>query len=172
MHHPKIILLRGNSGSGKTTVAKTLQEKLGRGTLYISQDHVRRNMLYARGGADRKSIELLKHLVLFGSQHCDVTILDGILYANEHEELFTHIKALFREQTFTYYFDLPFEETLRRHEQKRKVKYHSFGETEMRKWWREKDFAANLDEKIITQDMHLETIIERIHQDIQSFPRA
>lgn len=32
----KIIILRGNSGSGKTTVAKELQKKLGRGTLLIS----------------------------------------------------------------------------------------------------------------------------------------
>lgn len=34
----KIIILRGNSGSGKTTVANALQKKLGRGTLIISQD--------------------------------------------------------------------------------------------------------------------------------------
>lgn len=32
----KIIILRGNSGSGKTTVANALQKKLGRGTLIIS----------------------------------------------------------------------------------------------------------------------------------------
>ncbi|MCL2531507.1 MAG: AAA family ATPase [Oscillospiraceae bacterium] len=167
MHHPKIIILRGNSGSGKTTVAKTLQEKLGRGTLYISQDHVRREMLWIRGSADSQNIELLKHLVLFGSQHCDVTILDGILYANEHEELFAQIKSAFHEHVFAYYFDLPFEETLRRHEQKLKAKHHSFGEAEMRKWWREKDFAAYLDEKNITQDMCLEDIIERIYEDLK-----
>lgn len=41
----KLIILRGNSGSGKTTVAKALQEKLGYNTMRISQDEVRRNML-------------------------------------------------------------------------------------------------------------------------------
>lgn len=41
----KLIILRGNSGSGKTTVAKALQKKLGRNTMLISQDEVRRNML-------------------------------------------------------------------------------------------------------------------------------
>ena len=34
----KLIILRGNSGSGKTTVAKALQEKLGYNTMRISQD--------------------------------------------------------------------------------------------------------------------------------------
>ena len=41
----KLIILRGNSGSGKTTVAKALQEKLGYNTMRISQDEVRRNMI-------------------------------------------------------------------------------------------------------------------------------
>lgn len=30
---PKLIVLRGNSGSGKTTVSKILQEKFGRNTM-------------------------------------------------------------------------------------------------------------------------------------------
>ena len=34
----KLIMLRGNSGSGKTTVAKELQERFGRGTMVLSQD--------------------------------------------------------------------------------------------------------------------------------------
>ena len=43
----KLILLRGNSGSGKTTVARALQRKFGRNTLLLSQDTVRREMLWA-----------------------------------------------------------------------------------------------------------------------------
>lgn len=31
----KIVILRGNSGSGKTTVVKKLQKRLGHGTLLI-----------------------------------------------------------------------------------------------------------------------------------------
>ena len=34
----KLIILRGNSGSGKTTTGKSLQRKFGRGTMLISQD--------------------------------------------------------------------------------------------------------------------------------------
>ena len=36
----KIIILRGNSGSGKTTVARALQKKFGYNTMMISQDEM------------------------------------------------------------------------------------------------------------------------------------
>lgn len=36
----KLIILRGNSGSGKTTVAKELQKKFGYNTMLISQQGV------------------------------------------------------------------------------------------------------------------------------------
>ena len=51
----KLIILRGNSGSGKTTVAKALQEKFGYNTMRISQDEVRRNMLWVKDGIDTKA---------------------------------------------------------------------------------------------------------------------
>lgn len=38
----KLIILRGNSGSGKTTIAKELQKVFGRNTMIISQDVVLR----------------------------------------------------------------------------------------------------------------------------------
>lgn len=50
----KSIILRGNSGSGKTTVAKELQKKFGHNTMLISQDEVRRNILWVKDGIDTK----------------------------------------------------------------------------------------------------------------------
>ena len=46
----KLIILRGNSGSGKTTVAKELQRLFGHNTMLISQDVVRRDMLCVKDG--------------------------------------------------------------------------------------------------------------------------
>ena len=37
----KLIILRGNSGSGKTTIAKELQKLFGKNTLIFSQDIIR-----------------------------------------------------------------------------------------------------------------------------------
>lgn len=52
MDNKKLVILRGNSGSGKSSVARALQRKIGRNTLLIPQDTVRREMLWVRDGAD------------------------------------------------------------------------------------------------------------------------
>ena len=44
----QLVIIRGNSGSGKTSLAKKLQNHFGRRTLVISQDLVRREMLKER----------------------------------------------------------------------------------------------------------------------------
>ncbi|MGD7789618.1 zeta toxin family protein [Propionibacteriaceae bacterium Y1700] len=42
---PHLVIIRGNSASGKTTAARSLQLALGRGTANIGQDHFRRVVL-------------------------------------------------------------------------------------------------------------------------------
>ena len=44
-----LILLRGNSGSGKTSLAKLLQERFGPNTMRLSHDMIRMDMLHVRG---------------------------------------------------------------------------------------------------------------------------
>lgn len=72
----KLILLRGNSGSGKTTVARALQRKFGRNTLLLSQDTVRREMLWAEDGPDTQTLPLLRELLVYGKQHCETVLLE------------------------------------------------------------------------------------------------
>lgn len=48
----------------------------------ISQDTVRREMLWARDGEDTPAIPLLIHLLRYGHEHHTVVILEGILYAD------------------------------------------------------------------------------------------
>lgn len=54
---PKLIVLRGNSGSGKTAVAKELQKRFGRNTMLISQDAVRRDMLKEKSITSEKELQ-------------------------------------------------------------------------------------------------------------------
>ena len=161
----KIIILRGNSGCGKSTVAKALQKRIGNGTFLISQDYVRREMLWrVKDRPKNQAIPLLENLVIYGYQNCEVSILDGILYTDIYEGLFSLIKEKYNRQILAYYFDIPFEETLIRHSQK--PNSHEFGETEMRKWWREKDLLKNINEKMIYKEMNLDDIVELIYQDL------
>ena len=89
----KLIILRGNSGSGKTTVAKELQKKFGYNTMPISQDEIRRNILWVKDGIDTKALPLMIELLKYGYEHSDIVILEGIMH----------------EETISYWFELPID---------------------------------------------------------------
>lgn len=160
----KIMILRGNSGSGKSTVARQLQRQLGRGTLLISQDMIRREMLWVRDGEGTKAISLLAEMVRYGRQNCDFVILEGILYADWYRELFETIVSEYGSDIYAYYYDLTFEETLRRHQTKPNC--NDFGEEDMRRWWRDKDYIGFIAEKGIDSKMTEEEAVEMILSDI------
>lgn len=164
----KLIILRGNSGSGKTTVARILQKKIGHNTLIISQDVVRREMLWVKDGPDNRAIPLLQQLLLYGKERCEAVILEGILYSAWYQPLFELAKEEFQEEIYAYYYDLPFEETLIRHRTRKKQE--EFGEEAMRRWWIEKDFLKLISEKIFTASIGAEEAAEQILQDIYSIP--
>ena len=125
----KLIILRGNSGSGKTTIAKGLQKKLGHGTMLISQDVVRREILYVKDGEKPK------------------------------------VEELFKDNIFAFYFDIPFEETLKRHKTKQNA--NEFGEKEMREWWNEKDLLGFIPEVLLGKELEKNEIINLIYEKVK-----
>lgn len=160
----KLIILRGNSGSGKTTIAKELQKHFGRNTMLISQDVIRRDMLWVKDGENTEAIPLMKELLAYGIEHSDIVILEGIMYADWYKPLFELAIRLYGTEVYAYYFDLPFEETLERHQTKPNC--NEFGEEAMRRWWREKDFSDVLRERIITSEKEIPDIVTEICRDI------
>ena len=103
----KIIILRGNSGSGKTTVARALQKKFGYNTMMISQDEIRRNILWVKDGVDTNALPLMIELMKYGYEHCDVVILEGIMYDEWYSPLFKTANELYGMDIYAYYFDIP-----------------------------------------------------------------
>ena len=159
----KLVIIRGNSGSGKSSLAKRLQREFGRGTLVIPQDTVRREMLWARDGPDTAAVPLLTDLLRYGYANSGVTILEGILHSEWYCPVFQEAVRLFGENIFAYYYALPFEETLRRHETK--PNRFEFGEEDMRRWWKEKDFIGFIPEKTFGPEVTLETAVRQILLD-------
>lgn len=129
----KLIILRGNAGSGKTTTAKQLQNHLGRGTLLVSQDVVRRDMLKVQDRDGNLSIDLIRQIAEYGKDKCEFVIVEGILYKSRYGAMLNSLIQLFAPMTFTYYFDLSFEETVKRHETR--AQKLDFGEESLRAWW-------------------------------------
>lgn len=159
----KAILLRGNSGSGKSTVARLLQRKFGRGTLMIPQDVVRRELLWSRDGAGNPAIALMCEMARWGARSSEVVIVEGILDAEVYAPLFRTLTEEF-DRVFAYYYDIPFEETLKRHETK--PNRADFGKEDMRRWWKEKDFIEWLPEKVFGADVSVDEAVERIFADV------
>ena len=160
----KLVILRGNSGSGKTTVARALQRKIGFNTMLISQDEIRRNMLWVKDGIDTKALPLMIELLKYGNEHSAIVILEGIMYDEWYSPLFNVANELYDANVYSYYFDIPFEETVRRHQTRSKSQ--EFGEEHMRQWWREKDFSSVLKEEIISCEMDADGIVEKVYADL------
>lgn len=160
----KLIILRGNSGSGKTSVSKELQKRFGRNTMVISQDVVRREMLWVKDEIGTRALPLLINLLEYGKENCEITILEGILYAEYYMPLFKKAIEEYGSDIFAYYYDLSFDETLLRHNTK--PSKFEFGEEDMKRWWREKDFINIIPEKIITRDISLSDTVDMIYDTV------
>lgn len=163
----KLIILRGNSGSGKTSAAKLLQERFGPNTMRISHDMVRMEILHtwSREGVER-SLPLMIELLKYGRQHSEITILEGILPQPDYAPLFECAVEEYGKNIYAYYYDISFEETLRRHSTK--PNRHDFGEAEMRRWWQEKDFLEQIEETVFREDVSLGAAVEQICRDVEA----
>lgn len=160
----RLVIIRGNSGSGKTTVAKRLQHELGYGTMLVSQDVLRREILRVKDGPDNPSIQLIYDTVMYGNKIGYDVILEGI-FANKHygkmiQELFSDFKGTI----FAYYFDVSLEETLRRHNTKPVA--NNYGEAELRQWWNDKDYLGIMQEKLFDHTKSEDQILQKILEDV------
>ena len=164
----KLIIIRGNSGCGKTTVAKELRNRIGDGlsdnTMLVQQDTLRRDMLREREVLEKRSIiELTELLVEFGRKQGRTVILEGIFSVKKYGPMIHSLTSKF-DAVHVYYFDVPFEETLARH--MTRYNAHEFGEKEMREWWNEDDYLGMPNEKTLHKDMGVEDIVDQIISDI------
>ena len=112
---PRLIVLRGNSASGKTTVAARLQRELGRGTANIGQDHFRRVVLREHDAPGADNIALIAHTVRYCAGIGYNVIVEGILVADHYRDMLRRLIAEHPGPVHVFYLDVPLEETLRRH---------------------------------------------------------
>lgn len=159
----KLIIIRGNSGSGKTTLATLLHDKYKNNSILISQDVIRRQML---DGDDNKTIEVISNLLNFASKNYDIVILEGIFVKRKYERLFNNIRGIYRpEQTQAYYYDLSFEETVKRHGT-RDCK-EEFDVKKMRSWFVEKDYLDDFNEIKFNENISINEAISTIESIIK-----
>ncbi len=111
----RLVILRGNSASGKSSVAAGLRDRFGRGLALVAQDNLRRVVLREHdrpGAANIGLIDLTARYALDAGFH---VVVEGILHADRYGTMLTRLCADHRGPTHAYYLDVPFHETLARH---------------------------------------------------------
>ena len=161
--HP-LIILRGNSGCGKTSTARLLQRQLGYGTMLVSQDVVRREILRVKDSENNPAIQLIYDLCMYGNNVGYTVILEGILSNKRYGAMLHQLLNDFQGETLIYYFDVSFEETVRRHATKPNA--HEFGEAEMRQWWKDQDILGVPGEQRIGEKQVQAEIVDMIRRDV------
>ena len=159
-----LIILRGNSGCGKTSTARLLQCQLGYGTMLVSQDVVRREILRVKDIENNPAIQLIYDLCMYGNNVGYTVILEGILSNKKYGAMLRWLLDDFQGEKLIYYFDVSFEETVRRHATKPNA--HEFGESEMRQWWKDQDVLNVPGEQRIGEQLSQAEIVDLIHRDV------
>jgi adenylate kinase family enzyme len=137
----KLIILRGNSGSGKSTIAKALFEQAKKPTVLIDQDHYRFIFKPAGGTLNSKSIhKMIKANVVLALEDNYDVILEGIFTVKSWKVVFDEIFKKHPEQNYVFYFDISFEETIKRH--RTKPNKNEWSEADMKEWYNHKDFMG------------------------------
>lgn len=111
-----LICIRGNSGAGKSTIARALRRRHGRGCALVEQDHLRRILLRERDKPGGLAPALIAQNVRFCLDHGYHVILEGIMYAARYRTMLTELRDAHRGQTLFVYLDVSWPETLRRHQ--------------------------------------------------------
>ncbi|WP_263248678.1 AAA family ATPase [Saccharopolyspora rosea] len=146
----RLIVLRGNSGSGKSTTARALRERLGRRLALVEQDYLRRIVLKARDTADGPHHGLIEQTVRYALDvGYDVVVLEGILHRQRYLPLLSRLRDDHLGTTLAYYFDVSWGETLRRHAMR--PQSDEFGPDEMRRWYCPRDLLGWPEERLVPE---------------------
>lgn len=155
MAHGKLIILRGNAGSGKSTVAAQLRASATRPTAVIEQDYYRHQLLspWDEKASSLRSQLMVRDVRFLLAEGCTV-IVEGVLPSKWFRAVYEEIGA---KDSYVYYFDIPFEETVRRHASRGKVV--DFGEEVLRSWWQENDVLGVAGERRIDQESSIDDTV-------------
>ncbi|MFC9111763.1 AAA family ATPase [Streptomyces sp. NPDC057092] len=159
----RLVVLRGNSASGKSSVAAGLRDRFGRGLALVAQDNLRRVVLREHdrpGAANIGLIDLTARYALDAGFH---VVVEGILHADRYGTLLTRLCADHRGPTHAYYLDVPFDETLARHATKPIA--DEVHEAQLREWCRPRDLLSGGIETVIGADSTLRETVDRIMCD-------
>ena len=165
---PIFILIRGNSGSGKTVLAEALQKYFGyEKCLLLHQDMLRRDLLHTHDHTGTLAINLIENLVQFGTKHYQIIILEGILRENVYGDMLQRVIHNFGKAAFVYYLNVPFTTTVKQNQ----LKDSPFTVSDLKKWWLIDDQLKSSQEHQLTEG-HTSDLCQQIIADIKNHKKG
>ncbi|MET8102417.1 AAA family ATPase [Streptomyces sp. NPDC005236] len=159
----RLVVIRGNSASGKSSVAQGLRDHYGRGIAIVGQDVIRRNVLREHDTARGANIALLGRIAREALNAGFHVVLEGILYADRYGHMITSLVRDHRGISSCYYLDVPLEATLVRHTSKADAAYLAqVTDSHLASWYRELDLLPGSLETVIPADSTLQDTTTRI----------
>ncbi|MFD7862249.1 M15 family metallopeptidase [Streptomyces sp. NPDC059783] len=156
-------MIRGNSASGKSSVAQGLRDHYGRGVAIVGQDMIRRNLLREHDTARGANIALLGRIAREALAAGFHVVLEGILYADRYGHMITSLVRDHRGVSGCYYLDVPLEATLVRHASKPDAAYlEQVTDDHLTSWYRELDLLPGGLETVVPADSTLKDTIAQI----------
>ncbi|WP_114855160.1 AAA family ATPase [Brachybacterium sp. YJGR34] len=164
---PPLVILRGNSASGKSTVARRIQRTLPRGRVaVIGQDHVRRELLWEHDVGQGDTIGLITAM----ARHClgvgRTTVVEGIFGRERYGEMFARLLAEHAGASLVYYLDVSLEETVRRHAGKPIA--GAVSDEELASWYRVRDVLGTPGEQVLGEELTEDEMVERVLADLSA----
>lgn len=156
-------MIRGNSGSGKSSVAKAVRTAYGRGVAVVGQDNVRREILRERDRPDGANIGLIDLITRYSLAQGYHVVLEGILAASRYGAMLDGLRSDHPTSSAFFYLDVSFEETLRRH-RTRPLRLEVTAD-QMREWYQARDLLPGGYETVIDEDSTLETTIRQVLEE-------
>ncbi|MET8204260.1 kinase [Micromonospora taraxaci] len=155
-----LVCIRGNSGSGKSSVARELRRRHGRGCALIEQDYLRRIVLRERDKPGGAAPDLIGQTVRFALDHGYHVVLEGILHTSRYRGMLTALRDDHRGRSLFCYLDVSLAETLRRHLTRPQVS--EFGAEQMSGWYAAHDVLGWPDELVLPEITGLNEAVEAI----------
>lgn len=160
----KLVVLRGNSGSGKSSLAAALRLTDPPMAL-VGQDQLRRVVLMDR---DRReltdAVDLIDLTVRFCLDRGRDVVLDGILNMAKYGAMLRQLIDDHLGRSLLYYLDVPLEETVARHATR--PQRDEFTVEQMREWYLPTDVLGVPGETVIAAESTFSRTLARIRGDL------
>lgn len=161
MSKQKLIIIRGNSGSGKSAVGEKLREELGGKVAIVGLDTLRRTILMEKDHLENTDIiGLLEQTVTYCLEKGYTVIIEGILSKPKYKEILMKLIESADCDSHIFYIDVSLDETIKRH--KTKPIANEVTDEQLKSWYQPKNYLDVSDEVIIDESSTLEETVKLI----------